>query len=218
MYFIVINIEEQLGAPMATRKTTPKTPQPFSIPKASAADLRGRQSVRVSFKLSPSCIDAITILGSHLRLKPKSLFDHIVQKREILEAVATTIQHDSAVDLPRPVKAYVISRDAVLVLDDVAQTRNVPRDALVEASVMHLMPLIQKEQTRHHTRKALLLRMERHLKSGRKLFDDMKGDLGPNDPMCDQMQNVMGSYERAFATMAAFVAKGKNIEGFDAGV
>jgi hypothetical protein len=86
---------------MVTRKTTPKTPQPFSIPKASAADLRGRQSVRVSFKLSPSCIDAITILGSHLRLKPKSLFDHIVQKREILEAVAATIKNDSATDLPR---------------------------------------------------------------------------------------------------------------------
>lgn len=203
---------------MVTKKSKPPTPLSFAIPKASAADLRGRQSVRVSFKLSPNCIDAITILGSHLRLKPKSLFDHMVQKRDVLEAVAATVKTDIAEDAPRQVKAYVISRDAVLVLDDVAQTRNVPRDALVEASVMHLMPLIQKEQTRHHARKALLLRMERHLKSGRKLFDDMKGDLGPNDPMCDQMLNVMGSYERAFATMAAFVAKGKNIEGFDADV
>jgi hypothetical protein len=203
---------------MVTRKTSPKPPQSFSIPKARAADLRGRQSVRVSFKLSPSCIDAITILGSHLRLKPKSLFDHIVQKREILEAVATTIQNDSAVDLPRLVKAYVISRDAVLVLDDVARESNVPRDALVEASVMHLMPLIQKEQARHHARKALLLKMERHLKSGRKLFDEMSGELGGNDPMCEQMKNVMGSYERAFASMTAFVGKGKNIEDFDTDV
>lgn len=203
---------------MVTKKTRPRTLQPFSIPKASAADLRGRQSVRVSFKLSPNCIDAITILGAHLRLKPKSLFDHIVQKRETLEAVATSVKNANLKDVPRLVKAYVISRDAVFVLDDVAQASKMPRDALVEASVMQLMPLIQKEQTRHHARKALLLRMERHLKSGRKLFDDMKGDLGPNDPMCDQMQNVMGAYERAFAAMAAFVGKGKNIEGFDADV
>jgi uncharacterized protein (UPF0297 family) len=142
----------------------------------------------------------------------------MVQKRDVLEAVAATVKTDSAEDTPRQVKAYVISRDAVLVLDDVAQIRKVPRDALVEASVMRLMPLIQKEQTRHHARKALLLRMERHLKSGRKLFDEMRADLGPNDPMYDQMQNVMGAYERAFAAMAAFVGKGKNIEGFDADV
>ncbi|MBC2733312.1 MAG: hypothetical protein HF981_03035 [Desulfobacteraceae bacterium] len=203
---------------MVTKKTKPQTPLSFSIPKASAADLRGRQSVRVSFKLSPNCIDAITILGSHLRLKPKSLFDHMVQKRDVLEAVAATIKTDTTEDAPRQVKAYVISREAVFVLDEVAHIRNVPRDALVEASVMRFMPLIQKEQTRHHARKALLLRMERHLKSGRKLFDDMKGDLGSNDPMCDQMKNVMGAYERAFAAMAAFVGKGKNIEGFDADV
>jgi hypothetical protein len=203
---------------MVTKKTTPQTPLSFPIPKASAADLRGRQSVRVSFKLSPNCIDAITILGSHLRLKPKSLFDHMVQKRDILEAVAATIKTDTAEDAPRQVKAYVISRDAVLVLDEVAHIRNVPRDALVEASVMRLMPLIQKEQTRHHARKALLLRMERHLKSGRKLFDDMKADLGPNDPMCDQMKNVMGAYERTFTAMAAFVGKGKIIEDYNAGV
>lgn len=200
---------------MVTRKTTPKTPQPFAIPKASAADLRGRQSVRVSFKLSPNCIDAITILGSHLRLKPKSLFDHMVQKREILGAVAATISNDHAADPPRLVKAYVISRDAVLVLDDVARDSNVSRDALVEASVLHLMPLIQKEQTRHHARKALLLKMEHHLNSGRQLFDEMTGELGGNDPMCDQMKNVMGSYERAFAAMTTFVGKGKNIEDFD---
>ena len=203
---------------MVTKKTKPQTPLSFTIPKASAADLRGRQSVRVSFKLSPNCIDAITILGSHLRLKPKSLFDHMVQKRDALEAVAATIQTDTAEDRPRQVKAYVISRDTVLVLDEVAHIRNVPRDALVEASVMRFMPLIQKEQTRHHARKGLLLRMERHLKSGRKLFDDMKGDLGSTDPMCDQMKNVMGAYERAFAAMTAFVGKGKNIEGFDADV
>jgi hypothetical protein len=200
---------------MVTRKKPPQTPQPFAIPKASAADLRGRQSVRVSFKLSPNCIDAITILGSHLRLKPKSLFDHMVQKREILEAVAAAIKNDSATDLPRQVKAYVISRDAVLVLDDVARENNVTRDALVEASVLHLMPLIQKEQTRHHARKALLLKMEHHLKSGRQLFDEMTGELGGNDPMCDQMKNVMGSYERAFTAMTTFVGKGKNIEDFD---
>jgi hypothetical protein len=29
------------------------------------------------------------------------------------------------------------------------------------------------------------------------------------------MQNVMAAYERAFASITAFIAKGENIEGFD---
>jgi hypothetical protein len=77
---------------------------------------------------------------------------------------------------------------------------------------------LEKRREENQARKALLLRMEHHLKSGRKLFDDMKEGLGSNDPGCDQMKNVMGAYERAFAAMVVCVGKGKNIENFDAEV
>lgn len=185
------------------------------IPKASASDLRGRQSVRVAFKLTPNCIEAMNILGSHLRLKPKSLFDHMVQDRKTLEAVAAEAREPQSDTTPRVAKTYVISRDAAVVLDEVARTLKLPRDILVETSVQHLKPLIQKEQVRHGARKNLLAKMEGHLKSGRKLRDEMVGELGRHDPMCDRMQFVMEAYERAFAGIAAFIKKGENIEGFD---
>jgi hypothetical protein len=75
---------------------------------------------------------------------------------------------------------------------------------------------LEKRREENQARKALLLRMEHHLKSGRKQFDDMKEGLESNDPRCDQMKNVMGAYERAFAAMVVCVGKGKNIENFDA--
>lgn len=185
----------------------------FQIPKASAADLRGRQSVRVSFRLSPKCIEAMNILGAHLRLKPKSLFDYMVQGRETLEAVASEAVID---DAQRVAKTYVISRAAADILDEVAHSSKVPRDVLVETSVQHLLPLIQKEQSRHNSRKALVSRMERHLKSGMKLLNDMVVNLGDSDPMCEKMKHVMAAYERAFSATAKFVKKGEGIEGFDA--
>jgi len=185
------------------------------IPKASASDLRGRQSIRVAFKLTPNCIEAMNILGSHLRLKPKSLFDHMVQERRTLEAVATKARETHSDTTPRVAKTYVISRDAALVLDEVARDLDIPRDVLVETSVQHLMPLIQKEQVRHGARKDLLAKMERHVISGRKLRDEMVRELGRHDPMCDRMQFVMDAYERAFAGIADFIKKGKNIEAFD---
>jgi hypothetical protein len=169
----------------------------------------------VAFKLSPNCIEAITILGSHLRLKPKSLFDHMVQERQTLEAVAGRAGAADGEASARVAKTYVISRDAADILEEVAQAHDISRDRLVEASVRHLMPLIAKEQIRHSARKTLLTRMERHLKNGRHLLEAMTSELGSGDPMSDRMRQVMGTYERAYAAMADFVKKGGIIEGFD---
>jgi len=195
-------------------KTPPIDPH-ARIPKASATDLRGRQSIRAAFKLTPNCIEAMNILGAHLRLKPKSLFDHMVQDRKTLEAIAAQARGKHQDDAPRVTKTYVISRDAALALDDVARDVKVSRDLLVETSVQHLMPLIQKEQVRHSARKIMLSRMERHFKEGLKIREEMAKELGPNDPMCDKMSQVMGTYERAFAAMAEFIKRGESIEGFE---
>jgi hypothetical protein len=197
-----------------TDKSTLKKGGSLSIPKASATELRGRQSIRVSFKLTRKCIEAMNILGSHLRLKPKSLFDHMVQESQTLEAIAARAQGLSPDNQPRMAKTYVISRDAAEMLDDVARTRNVSRDALVETSVQHLVPLIQKEQVRHTARKNLASRMERHVQGGRELLDDMVAELGEGDPMCDKMRSVMAVYERAFESLSVFIQKGEIIEGF----
>ena len=118
--------------PLADNKSVP------TIPTTSAADLRGRQSVRASFKLTPKCIDAINILGQHLQLMPKSLFDHLVQERETLEAIATRAKASDPSDEPRATKTYVISRDAGEILGQLARRRKIPRDLLVEASIRHL--------------------------------------------------------------------------------
>lgn len=198
------------------KKSSSKKGRGLSIPEASATLLRRRQSIRVSFKLTTKCIEAMNILGSHLRLKPKSLFDHMVQEPKTLEAIATKARACNDEDQPQMVKTYVISRDAAEMLDAVASAHKVSRDALVVTSVQHLMPLIQKEQIRHTSRKNFVSRMEHHLKNGRKLLDDMVNDLGENDPMYDKMKNVMAVYERAFSSLSAFIQKGENIEGFKA--
>lgn len=198
------------------KKSSSQKGKGLSIPEASATLLRRRQSIRVSFKLTTKCIEAMTILGSHLRLKPKSLFDHMVQEPETLEAIAARARGRNDDDQAQMAKTYVISRDAAEMLDAVASAHKVSKDALVETSVAHLMPLIQKEQIRHTSRKNLVSRMENHLKNGRKLLGDMVNELGENDPMYDKMKTVMAVYERAFASLSVFIQKGENIEGFNA--
>ncbi len=53
------------------------------LPRPSSKDLRGRQSVRATFKLSARAIEALSIVAVHLGIKQKSLFDqvlHLLQK------------------------------------------------------------------------------------------------------------------------------------------
>jgi hypothetical protein len=50
----------------------------LSLSNPSSLDLRGRQSVRATFRLSEACIDAITVLSAQLGIKQKSVFDHLM--------------------------------------------------------------------------------------------------------------------------------------------
>ena len=57
----------------------PDYPEKMDIPLPSPEDLRGRQSVRATFKLSSRAIDALSIVAAHLGIKQKSLFDHLIE-------------------------------------------------------------------------------------------------------------------------------------------
>ena len=60
----------------------------LSVSTPSTMDLRGRQSVRATFRLSEACIDAITILSAQLGIKQKSVFDHLLEDAQVLRNVA----------------------------------------------------------------------------------------------------------------------------------
>ena len=55
----------------------------ISLPRPTTLDLRGRQSVRATFRLSEACIDAISILSAQLGIKQKSIFDHLMENAPV---------------------------------------------------------------------------------------------------------------------------------------
>ncbi len=67
-----------------------KKPKPGnrSLMFITSSGLRGRQSVRATFKLSSGCIEAISIVAAQLGIKQKSLFDHLAQDSDSLNAFA----------------------------------------------------------------------------------------------------------------------------------
>lgn len=186
----------------------------MSLPQAFTSDLRGRQSVRATFKLTAGCIDAISIVATQLGIKQKSLFDHLIEDTRSLSLIARGMQNAKIQGQNRIQKTFVISRRSLSSLDKVSRSYNAPRDALVEYTVQSLLPIIANEQEKHNKRKAMFGEIEDHFIKGEKLLNKVRDSLGADDHIYQKLETVMTVYENAYRNIVAFIEKGKIIEDF----
>ena len=186
----------------------------FSLPQPSSSDLRGRQSVRATFRLSERAIDAISIVSIHLGIKQKSLFDHLIEDTESLNVIAQEIQSDLTERGNRIQKTYVLSRKTLSSLDRISKVFDTPRDALVEYSIQRLLPLIARERKRHRARKEILKDFGQYIDHGRKLLRKSKEVLGEDDPVSDKIEAALVTLMNTNGHLESFVEKGEIIETF----
>ena len=186
-----------------------------SLTFISSSGLRGRQSVRATFKLSSGCIEAISIVAAQLGIKQKSLFDHLAQDSDSLNAIAKEVQNARVRATNRVQKTYVISRKSLSLLDEISRAFNAPRDALVEYSVRRLLPVIDNEQKKYEMRKAAFYAIQQHFEKGKLLLDKMTGQLGDDDPVVAKLASVMDTYAAAARAIEAFLERTRGIEDFD---
>ena len=184
------------------------------LPRTSSADLRGRQSVRATFKLSERAIEAMSIVAVHLGIKQKSLFDHLIEDVKSLKLIAREIESERFSALSRIQKTFVISRKTLSCLDETSKRFNAPRDALVEYSIQRLMPVIKRERERHRTRKEILRDMTDLLENGLELLQKSRSLLGEEDPVSIRYESAMRALVNAQSHVKDFVEKGEIIEAF----
>ena len=186
----------------------------MSASKPSAMDLRGRQSVRATFRLSEACIDAISILSAQLGIKQKSVFDHLMEDAQVLKNIARELANSEFDRHERIQKTFVISRRSLAFLDMTASQHNAPRDALVEYSVRRLLPLIAKEREKHEKRKELLAEISNHFEIGKTLLLKAEAALDREDPIVNKLKSAMSAYKNALDDVLSFIERGKVIEKF----
>ncbi|MGW8325435.1 MAG: hypothetical protein ACWGNI_06985, partial [Desulfobacterales bacterium] len=58
----------------------------LSPTSAFTSDLKSRQSVRATFRLTKGCIEAIGILANQMGIKQKSLFDYLADDMDNLKS------------------------------------------------------------------------------------------------------------------------------------
>lgn len=184
------------------------------LPQPDTADLRGRQSVRATFKLSARAIEALSIVAVHLGIKQKSLFDHLIEDVGTLNAIAREVEAEGFKALSRVQKTFVISRRTLMSLDEISRRFKAPRDALVEYSIQRLLPVIRREREKHRRRKQLLSEIDQHFNEGLKILEHSVSELGEDDPVSTRLAAAMEAYTGARDQIAHFVAKADVIEEF----
>jgi hypothetical protein len=186
----------------------------ISLPLPSAEDLRGRQSVRATFKLSSRAIDALSIVAVHLGIKQKSLFDQLIEDARSLSMIANEIESEEFQALERIQKTYVISRKTLRSLEDISKEFNAPRDALVEYSIQRLLPVIAREREKHQKRKEILQDINAHFEQGLKILEKTGDLLGENDPVYAKLEAAMSACMQARDNIDQFVERCQIIEEF----
>lgn len=186
----------------------------FFLPRTSASDLRGKQSVRATFKLTEKAIGALNIVSYHLGIKQKSLFDHLMEDIESLQTIAMNIHTNGFNRRECVQKTYVLSRKTLSSLDKASKNYDAPRDALVEYSIQRLLPIIEREKKKHFKRKEIIEEMSVQLDNKKKLLNKAKRLLGAEDPVSERLEALVNAYENTYRSLELFVEKGKVIESF----
>ena len=179
----------------------------------TTADLRGRQSVRTTFKLSERSIGALSILAGQLGIKQKSLFDHLIEDIQALRTIAGEL-NTVGQNVQKVAKTYVISRKTLENLEQVSEQYNTPRDALVEYSIERILPLLVREKEKHGKRKILMEELQAYLHQGTALLARAENDLGRDDPVFLEILAMMRSVTTCCRELEQCVLRGNKIENF----
>jgi len=184
------------------------------LPRPTPKDLRGRQSVRATFKLSAKAIETMSIVAVHLGIKQKSLFDHLIEDVQTLKLIAREIESERFNTISRIQKTFVISRKTLSSLDETSKRFNAPRDALVEYSIQRLLPVLAREREKHRRRKEILRDMDVNMENGLKILQKSRTLLGEEDPVFLRWESAIKTLVNTRRDIEAFIEKGKIIEDF----
>ncbi|MGD8266545.1 MAG: hypothetical protein PVF55_00160 [Desulfobacterales bacterium] len=184
------------------------------LPRPSSTDLRGKQSVRATFRLTARAIDTMSVVAFHLGIKQKSLFEHLIEDDQTLSQIARQVQERAYRPENRVQKTFVLSRRTLGLLQRACERFDAPRDALVEYSILRLMPVIEEEREKHRRRKEILKDVSSYVRQGEVLLKEVRQTLGKDDPVYHSLWQAIHSGQESEATIADYVEKGKIIEEF----
>jgi hypothetical protein len=137
-----------------------------------------------------------------------------VEDQEILDRIADEGRRHSAGGDERVQKTYVISRNSLIALRNIARENKISRDLLVELSINRLRPVISAEQEKQEKWKVLLGRMEELLHHGQLTLVEAADMLAEEDQVFQKIDEVITSLQKGCEDIRQWIRKGSRMEEF----
>ena len=183
--------------------------------KMSLERLRGRQSVRTTFRLPEDVIGLLGVAADQFDLQQKVLLDQLIENNEVLKRVAEKVLRESRRVMTGRPKTFVLSKRSLFLLEKVSRQYQVPRDVLVEAAILRLVPVVRSEQEKQRKRMEIVDDIVTYLSQGQKLLDKSESLLGQGDYVHEMILKMIRLCEGNVQKMTERVVKGQHIEAVE---
>lgn len=143
-------------------------------------ELRAKQSVRTTFRLTEKTINLLKVAAKHLGIKQKTLLDQLLEDEKALNLLADdAITHARNENKCRP-KTLVLSQKALDLIEKISYSYDIPRNFLIELSVARLASYVDSLAQTHAKRRAFWEELDQYTtqlvdmdrKAGKMLQDD----------------------------------------------
>lgn len=116
-----------------------------NLDRVSKIILSEKQSVRTTFKLSESSINAIDWLIKTNNLKPKELFDLMCSNENLIDfAIETAKKNEKSKAIKQTRKTFVISTRVKRMLNKLSKEHELSRDLIFEKLILLFKMLLEK--------------------------------------------------------------------------
>ena len=190
----------------------PKEQADFEV---SLERLRGRQSVRTTFRLPEDIIVLLAIVAGQFGLQQKALLDQLIDNAEFMKIPADKVRREYQGRRSYRPKTFVLSKRSLHVLEKISRERRIPRDALVAAVIQQLLPIIRAEREKQRKRQEIYGDLVSCLRYGRKLLAKSEKYLGRDDLACDMIGKMVRLGEDCVEKMEEIIERGRNMEEVD---
>jgi hypothetical protein len=215
-----------------------------SLSGAYTTDLKDRESVRTTFKISTLSAETIKVLAKHHGIRFKEVFDNLCAqflKERLMEKISDKSELDQAPllqqlaylveqqiaqkpdqyneqkkDLVR--KSQVVSRGALRTLNEVSKEYKIPRDLLVDWSLAIMRTRfdddIETTQEQYEQAEEMIAGF---IATGNRLYDDLDDLLEANDPLLARFDYPMIMLDNLLLAIKAYLKDGTPIDPDDFG-
>ena len=153
-------------------------------------ELKAKQSVRTTFRLTEKTINLLKVAAKHLGIKQKTLLDQLLEDEKALNLLADdAITHARNEHKCRP-KTLVLSQKALDLIEEISYRNDIPRDFLIELSVARLVSYIDSLAETHSKRRALMEELEAHKFHLADLHERAGKMLAPDDVFLVRIKNL----------------------------